>query len=181
LKASEQREDIMAKKTRAERRRQAGKPNDLNPLSTPVDAAAEDNSVTKNETLVEETEQDFGDGANATELAEEKAQETGISEARAERLRKHLEKQNQKKAHRERKAPGKAVSKESKLPKPLKTFINYCSNVKAEVKRVVWPSKQETLRMSLVVLFALIFFGIFIFLIDSGAVPLLDMYSTLGG
>ena len=43
---------------------------------------------------------------------------------------------------------------------------DYFTGVVAELKRVVWPSRQEVINSTIVVIVALIFFGIFTFVID---------------
>jgi len=77
-----------------------------------------------------------------------------------------------------KKADQKKVDKNRK-PSIFKRFVQYCRDVKMELKRVTWPTKQEVWRSSLVVVGALVFFGLLIFAIDSAIVPLLQLYSGL--
>lgn len=73
---------------------------------------------------------------------------------------------------------GKAVEK--KAPKPKKRF-QFFKDVKAEMKRVTWPSRQDVLRWSVVVVAALLFFGIYVAVLDNGIItPLLFLISGLG-
>jgi preprotein translocase subunit SecE len=72
----------------------------------------------------------------------------------------------------------KTVDK-NKKPNLFRRFVQYCRDVKAELKRVTWPTKQEIGRSSLIVVGALVFFGLLIFAIDSAVVPLLQLYSGL--
>lgn len=58
---------------------------------------------------------------------------------------------------------------------------NYFSDVRVEVKRVVWPSKQELFKYSVAVVVMLIFFGLLIYLADSIILPLLYAFSGLRG
>ena len=52
---------------------------------------------------------------------------------------------------------------------------------KAEMKRVTWPSRQDVLRWSVVVVAALLFFGIYVAVLDNGIItPLLFLISGLG-
>ena len=52
---------------------------------------------------------------------------------------------------------------------------------KAEKKRVTWPSRQDVLRWSVVVVAALLFFGIYVAVLDNGIItPLLFLISGLG-
>lgn len=77
---------------------------------------------------------------------------------------------------------GKAVEKkaEKKAPKPKKRF-RFFKDVKAEMKRVTWPSRQDVLRWSVVVVAALLFFGIYVAVLDNGIItPLLFLISGLG-
>lgn len=46
----------------------------------------------------------------------------------------------------------------------------YFSTVNSEMKRVVWPNKKEMLNYSVGVIFMLIFFGLVIWLVDTGVV-----------
>ncbi|MDR3037431.1 MAG: preprotein translocase subunit SecE [Coriobacteriales bacterium] len=86
----------------------------------------------------------------------------------------------------EKKASGKStkpVSKSGKAaPKKdgiFKRIATYFKNVRLEIKRTTWPSRDEVLRMSLIVVGALIFFGVFIFVIDFLMTKLLELYASL--
>jgi len=74
------------------------------------------------------------------------------------------------------------VKKADKNKKPglFERLKDYLHNVKLEMKRVTWPTKQEVINCSIIVVCTLIFFGVFIFLIDSGIVALLELYSKIG-
>jgi preprotein translocase subunit SecE len=63
----------------------------------------------------------------------------------------------------------------------VKKIANYFHNVRLEIKRTTWPSRNEVLRMSLIVIGALLFFGVFIFIADWVMTNLLDLYSGLVG
>ncbi|MCL1880040.1 MAG: preprotein translocase subunit SecE [Actinomycetia bacterium] len=58
-------------------------------------------------------------------------------------------------------------------------FVGYVKNVRQEVKRTTWPSRDDVLRMSLIVIGALIFFGILIAVVDWVMTILLNAYSGL--
>ena len=78
---------------------------------------------------------------------------------------------------------GKAVEKkaEKKASKPKKKRFQFLKDVKAEMKRVTWPSRQDVLRWSVVVVAALLFFGIYVAVLDNGIItPLLFLISGLG-
>lgn len=75
-------------------------------------------------------------------------------------------------------AETKPVKKEEKKPK--KKRFQFFHDVRAELKRVTWPSKQDVLRWSGVVLAALAFFGIFAYGFDTLFQLILTAYSGLG-
>lgn len=74
----------------------------------------------------------------------------------------------------------KQAKQQEKEKKPKKRRFGFLKDVKAEMKRVTWPSKQEVLRWSGVVIVALIFFGVFAYLVDSLSLLLLTGISSLG-
>ncbi len=45
-------------------------------------------------------------------------------------------------------------------------FLNFLKDVRAEVKKVTWPSRQEVYSTTLVVIFATIFFAFYLFFMD---------------
>ncbi|MGI6196025.1 MAG: preprotein translocase subunit SecE [Eubacteriales bacterium] len=53
------------------------------------------------------------------------------------------------------------VKKQSKITKFFKDY-------KSEFKKIVWPSKKDTLRMSVVVIVAIVVASVAIFLLDLG-------------
>lgn len=77
----------------------------------------------------------------------------------------------------------KAKDKAKKNGKPglIARLRQYISDVRAEVKRVIWPSKQELVKYTICVIAMLIFFGILIFVADAVIVPLLYSFSGLRG
>ena len=79
------------------------------------------------------------------------------------------------------KSAAKAVSKDKKDAKPKKKRFQFFRDVKAEMKRVTWPTKQDVARWSVVVVCALIFFGVYVAVLDNLiATPLLVFVSGLG-
>lgn len=77
----------------------------------------------------------------------------------------------------------KAVEKkaEKKPAKQKKNRFQFFKDVKAEMKRVTWPTRQDVLRWSVVVVGALLFFGIYVAVLDNGIItPLLFLISGLG-
>lgn len=84
-----------------------------------------------------------------------------------------VEKQNKKQ-------PAKDKSKkEAGKPGVFKRFAQYLKDVKAELHRVVWPTKGEVMQYTGVVLSTLIFFGVLIYIIDSLVIPLFVAFSGL--
>ena len=74
------------------------------------------------------------------------------------------------------KADKKAERRASK-----KSRFQFLRDVKAEMKRVTWPTKKDVLRWSGVVVVALLFFGVGVAVLDNLVVtPLLVLVSGLG-
>lgn len=76
----------------------------------------------------------------------------------------------------------KAVAKSdpNKKPRLWRRFVNYCKEVKGEMQRVVWPTRPELVNASLIVVGALVFFGVGIAIIDNIIIIPLDAIATLG-
>ena len=76
----------------------------------------------------------------------------------------------------------KAVAKSdpNKKPSLWRRFLNYCKEVKGEMQRVVWPTRPELVNASLIVVGALVFFGVGIAIIDNIIIIPLDAIATLG-
>ena len=77
------------------------------------------------------------------------------------------------------KKPAKASEKkQAKKPGKLMQFLK---DVRLELKRVTWPSREDVGRWSMVVVVALLFFGIYVSVLDNVIItPLLFMFSGLG-
>jgi preprotein translocase subunit SecE len=45
-------------------------------------------------------------------------------------------------------------------------FVSFLREVRAELKKVTWPSKNEVYSTTIVVIFATIFFGFYLFFMD---------------
>lgn len=74
-------------------------------------------------------------------------------------------------ADKEEKAPAKKSEKDdkndkNKKPSLWKRAIGFFKDVRGELKRVTWPTKQDVLRWSAVVVVALLFFGIYVVILD---------------
>lgn len=84
-----------------------------------------------------------------------------------------------KKAEAEKQQSKKAAQK--KAEKPKKKRFKFLREVKAELKRVTWPTRTEVLRWTGVVVAALVFFGVFVAVLDNLIVtPLIVALSGLG-
>lgn len=88
-----------------------------------------------------------------------------------------------------KKSPAKTAQVSSKpaqkpkkaAEKPKKKRFVFLSEVRSEMRRVTWPSKQEVLQWTGVVVVALLFFGIFVVVLDDWVVtPILMAISGLG-
>lgn len=74
-----------------------------------------------------------------------------------------------------------AKDKTAEKAKPKKERFKFLKDVRSEMKRVTWPSRQEVLRWSVVVVVALLFFGIYVAVLDNWVVtPILVLISGLG-
>jgi preprotein translocase subunit SecE len=72
--------------------------------------------------------------------------------------------------------PAKSAPKKDGIFKKIATYVK---NVRLEIKRTTWPSRNEVFRMSLIVVGALLFFGVFIFVMDWVMTWLLELYAGL--
>ena len=127
-----------------------------------------------------------------------KTQKAKASAARQQRkVERELEAANPQPAKAEEAAPEKkglfkkssdaSASSDSGKPakkaeeKPKKKRFQFLRDVKAEMKRVTWPTRTDVLRWSGVVVVALLFFGIFVAVLDNAIItPLLVLVSGIG-
>lgn len=72
-------------------------------------------------------------------------------------------------------------SSQASKPKKKGRIRTYFSDVKAEIHRVVWPSKTELRNYSVAVIAMLIVFGVCVWLVDTGFVALLVGFTGLRG
>jgi preprotein translocase subunit SecE len=47
-----------------------------------------------------------------------------------------------------------------------KRFWNFIKEAKAELKKVTWPSREEVMATTVVVIFSIVFFGFYLFFMD---------------
>lgn len=81
----------------------------------------------------------------------------------------------------EKKSAKKDEKKSDKKPGPFRRLRNYLGDVRSEMRRVVWPSRDELMSYSVAIIAMLIVFGIVIWLVDSGIVAALIGFTGLRG
>ncbi len=89
--------------------------------------------------------------------------------------------EDKQKAEKSQKAESSSSKKSSssKASKPRR--FGFFHDVRTELLRVTWPTKRDVLQWSGVVVVALIFFGVFVVVLDDGIVtPILLAISSLG-
>lgn len=75
----------------------------------------------------------------------------------------------------------KVEKKAEKKSAPKKRRFGFLKDVRAELKRVTWPTRQDVLRWSVVVVVALVFFGVYVAILDNAIItPVLIGISSLG-
>lgn len=79
------------------------------------------------------------------------------------------------------KADKKAEKRADKKPGFFGRIKNYLGAVRSEMRRVVWPSKEELKSYSVAIIAMLIVFGVVIWLVDSGIVAALVGFTSLRG
>ncbi len=116
-------------------------------------------------------------------LTDESAESNIVQEAEeAPKEKKSLFKKSEEASTpAEKKTAEKPVEKKAaKTEKVKKSRFQFLKDVRAELKRVTWPSRQDVLRWSLVVVAALVFFGLFTFVFDGLFTQVLVFISGLG-
>jgi len=73
------------------------------------------------------------------------------------------------------------TSAKAAKPNIFMRLNRYFNDVKAELRRVVWPSRKEIMNSSWVVVGTLAIFIVLIFLLDSVASWLIQQLATIGG
>lgn len=78
-------------------------------------------------------------------------------------------------------AKQQAAAATKKESKPKKVRFQFLKDVRAEMKRVTWPSRTDVMRWSGVVVGALLFFGVYTAVLDNAIVtPALVALTSLG-
>ena len=88
-------------------------------------------------------------------------------------------KSSDKSAPAAKKAKDAKDSKKGGKPGIFTRVSTYFKNVRTEMKRVVWPSRDELVKYSVAVVAMLVFFGVLIAVVDSLILPALYAFSGL--
>jgi preprotein translocase subunit SecE len=81
----------------------------------------------------------------------------------------------------EKKSTQQAQPQKKEAAPKKKSRFAFLKDVKAELKRVTWPSRQDVARWSMVVVAALLFFGVYVAVLDNLIItPALVALSGLG-
>lgn len=81
----------------------------------------------------------------------------------------------------EQKPAKKADKKSDKKPGFFGRIRSYLGDVRSEMHRVVWPSREELKSYSVAIIAMLIVFGVVVWLVDSGIVAALVGFTGLRG
>ncbi len=66
-------------------------------------------------------------------------------------------------------------------PNVFQRLSKYFRDVRAELKRVVWPTRPEVINSSIVVIITLIFFTVFTFVLDQIVLTVVSAIAGMGG
>lgn len=65
--------------------------------------------------------------------------------------------------------------KGSKIAKLGKTIIRFIKEIRMELKKVIWPTREQLVRNTIAVLFACLIVGIIIWILDFGLAKLIEL------
>ena len=82
-------------------------------------------------------------------------------------MAKDVQKEEQKKAAKEKKANEKNSLKAAAAKKPRKSPLKYFKDARSEFKKVVWPSRKQVFNNTVVVLVAIAVSGVAIWGLDT--------------
>ncbi len=115
-------------------------------------------------------------GEQESSEALKQAAESGESAASKSQAKKETSSKSEKSSAKASSESKKSSKKAEEKPK--KKHFQFFRDVKAELKRVTWPTRVDVLRWSGVVIVALVFFGVFVAILDNLIVtPLLVFIS----
>lgn len=122
--------------------------------------------------------------ASAKKAAKKAVQERGevvVAVEEEPKKKGFLAKKEAKKQEKEKQESLQDYQIKQEEAKPKKRRSQFFFDVRAEMRRVTWPSRQDVIQWTGVVIVALIFFGIFTLILDDWIVtPLLFAISSLG-
>lgn len=122
--------------------------------------------------------------ASAKKAAKKAAQERGevvVAVEEEPKKKGFLAKKEAKKQEKEKQESLQDYQIKQEEAKPKKRRFQFFIDVRAEMRRVTWPSRQDVIQWTGVVIVALIFFGIYTLILDDWIVtPLLFAISSLG-
>ena len=122
--------------------------------------------------------------ASAKKAAKKAAQERGevvVAVEEESKKKGFLAKKEAKKQEKEKQESLQDYQIKQEEAKPKKSRFQFFFDVRAEMRRVTWPSRQDVIQWTGVVIVALIFFGIYTLILDDWIVtPLLFAISSLG-
>ena len=106
--------------------------------------------------------------------------EAGSAEQKTEQ-KKSLFKKSADASDKPAQTQDKAAIDKNKTPSIFKRCIGFFKDVRSELKRVTWPTREDVLRWSAVVVIALLFFGIYVVILDGIVTQILVGISGLSG
>ena len=66
-------------------------------------------------------------------------------------------------------------------PNVFARIPKYFGDVRAEMKRVVWPTRPDVINSSVVVIVTLLFFTVFTFALDQAVILIISSIAKIGG
>lgn len=114
------------------------------------------------------------------ELVVEEVETEEVEEPKKGLLKKSKKTETPVETKKDKKQEKQVAKKEEKKPEKKQRF-KFIREVRQELKRVTWPTRKDVIRWSGVVVAALLFFGIYVAVLDNLIVgPLLVAISGLG-
>jgi len=72
-------------------------------------------------------------------------------------------------------------SKKNAKPNVFVRIVQYVKNVRTEMKRVVWPSREEVISSSLIVIVTVVAFTLFVLVVDQiASFTIIDQLAKIG-
>ncbi len=119
--------------------------------------------------------------AREVESAKVEAKDIAEADAAAEAPKRKLFAKKADKAEAPAAEDKGKLEKKTEKPEKKAKKPGFLKEVRAEMRRVTWPTKQDVLRWSVVVVAALLFFGVYVTVLDNVIItPLLVAISGLG-